>query len=336
MENLVSKSFLRYPKIKRLGDEENDGVLIGEVYVQEKIDGANTSIWLDDAGNVCMASRNQLLHPGSDFNGFCAYVNAHVGIQKCLKANPAFRLFGEWLVRHTLAYEPEHYGHFYLFDILDNDTTFLPLNSVYEIADSYDIRVPALFATLLNPSPETLHTYVGQTSLGSKGEGIVLKNFEFRNKFGQSAHAKIVTEAFKEDNALTFGGNNRHSDSYHEMYIVNKWMTLGRVQKVVHNVESALGRALTISDTPRVINTAHHDLITEEAWNISKLGRTINFRTLGHLATRKAAKLFHDLIHGHFSVAYTTNPGAAGPNPGDASTCSQPASLALDTPPEPA
>lgn len=31
--------FKRYPKIHRLGKEENDGILFGECHVEEKIDG---------------------------------------------------------------------------------------------------------------------------------------------------------------------------------------------------------------------------------------------------------------------------------------------------------
>ena len=37
--------FLTYKKIHRLGVDETDGILIGKVYVQEKVDGANVQIW---------------------------------------------------------------------------------------------------------------------------------------------------------------------------------------------------------------------------------------------------------------------------------------------------
>lgn len=49
--------FKTYPKIHRLGKEETDGMLDALekddiIVVQEKIDGANTSIWLDKDGVV--------------------------------------------------------------------------------------------------------------------------------------------------------------------------------------------------------------------------------------------------------------------------------------------
>ena len=40
--------FKKYRKIHRLGAEENEGILVGKVMIQEKIDGANTSIWLEE------------------------------------------------------------------------------------------------------------------------------------------------------------------------------------------------------------------------------------------------------------------------------------------------
>lgn len=39
--------FKPYFKIHRLGKEETEGILIGECHVEEKIDGANTSILIN-------------------------------------------------------------------------------------------------------------------------------------------------------------------------------------------------------------------------------------------------------------------------------------------------
>lgn len=42
--------FIKYPKIHRLGKEETEGILNALCYIQEKIDGANTSIWIGEDG----------------------------------------------------------------------------------------------------------------------------------------------------------------------------------------------------------------------------------------------------------------------------------------------
>lgn len=58
---------IKYPKIHRLGSDENEGILFGKCFVQEKIDGANTSIWVE-GGEIKCGSRNNELSGG--FNGF--------------------------------------------------------------------------------------------------------------------------------------------------------------------------------------------------------------------------------------------------------------------------
>lgn len=69
---------IHYPKIHRLGKEEVEGILDYPVTVQEKIDGANASIWLED-GEIKLGTRNNEVE---DFRGLREYVENHTGIQK--------------------------------------------------------------------------------------------------------------------------------------------------------------------------------------------------------------------------------------------------------------
>src|SRR3990167_6545753 len=298
-------SFVAYPKIKRLGEEENDGILLGTVYVQEKIDGANTSIWLQDGKISCGSRTQDLTASEKGFNGFVEYARSHKGIFDLFKDHPTWRLYGEWLVRHTIAYNETVYNHFYLFDVVADDGRMLGTEAVNKVADFYCLRKPELFATLEYPTQEAIQEFVGKTTLGDKGEGVVLKNPSYINKFGDPSYAKIVTQEFKEDNALVFGGNNKHSETYTEQYCVNEYMTMVRVKKIMDKIQPLVDRRLGREHTARVIMTAYHDMFTEEIWGIAKKFETINFRQLSRLATRKAAKFYHDILDGHESVAYT-------------------------------
>lgn len=295
-------AFKSYPKIHRLGTEETEGILVGTCTIQEKVDGANVSIWKNEDGSLGMGSRTQDITGGS-FNGFCEYVRAHKGINDLLDEFPNFRLYGEWLVRHSIAYNELSYKKFYLFDIYyeitDRDelvNAFMSQEDVYRFGDQYGINVPQLFAVIEHPTIEQIMPYVGQSCLGPKGEGVVIKNPEFINKFGELRYAKIVTENFKEENALLFGGNNKHSESYFEVYVMNKYMTPARVQKVMNKITPTIEGQLNMTHTARVINTAYHDLITEEIWEIQKKCPALNFKKLQVLCTRKAAKTYHELL----------------------------------------
>jgi RNA ligase len=294
--------FLAYPKIHRLGKEETDGLLeFGEVTVQEKIDGANTSIWLED-GVICGGSRTRKLGDES-FNGFTKYIKEHEGIKKLFTDLPTYRLYGEWLVRHTISYKETAYKQFYLFDVYVESIGFLPQFIVEALAEMYGMKYPQVFCKG-KMTLEKIMEFVGKTNLGEKGEGVVLKNDEFVNKFGDKVYAKVVTEKFKEDNALTFGGNNKHSDSYWEMFIINKYATLTRVQKIMNKLQPEYDRRMDKEQTARVIQTCYHDMITEEIWEIQKKVPLLNFKKLQGLSARKFAKIYHDILEGHISVAY--------------------------------
>lgn len=292
--------FQVYRKIQRLGHDENLGILEGTCVIQEKVDGANTSIWLED-GELKCGSRTRELSEG--FNGFVEYAKNHEGIKKLLGANPRMRLYGEWLVRHTIAYNELVYKKFYLFDI-ERDGKFLAPADVRAYASIFDIDIVHEFAVLENPVLADLEKFLGQTVLGSKGEGIVIKNVNFVNKFGDQVYAKMVTQEFKEDNSTVFGGNNKYSDTYWEQYVVNKYMSVARVKKIMNKMQPKVDVKLDMEHTPMIGNASYHDMITEEIWEIQKKVPEINFTALRRLSIKKAIRIFHDILNGHESVAY--------------------------------
>lgn len=291
----------KYEKIHRLGKEETEGILTGICHIQEKVDGANTSIWLGDDGIVRCGSRSRILQ-NEEFNGFVPYALGHQGIQEYLKANPTHRLYGEWLVRHTIAYKETAYRKFYLFDIYDGEK-YLSSNEVKDIGIKYDIETVPYHGEFENPTIEKLREFVGKTEFGDRGEGIVIKNLSFKNTFGEMAFAKIVTESFKEDNGVVFGGNNKFSDTYWEVYIVNKYMTLPRVKKIMDKLQPEVNERLDMKHIPRIMGLAYHDMLTEEIWDIQKKAKSIDFKTLERISAKKAKQIFVDILNDSISVA---------------------------------
>lgn len=302
--------FRVYDKIHRLGKEETDGILDGLCYIQEKVDGANTSVWLDDFGEIRCGSRTQDVTEGS-FNGFVEYVKNHEGIKTALKENPNCRLYLEWLVRHTIPYKETCYRKAYLFDVdvyIGNEEgefmhEFMTVPDVYTFAEKYNIEVVPFITSLENPTLEQITEHVGKSSFGDRGEGVVIKRPEFRNKFGDRCYAKVVTESFKEDNALVFGGNNKHSDTYWEVYVVQKYITLARVQKIMNKIEPELNERFDMKHIPRIMGTVYHDMITEEAWDIVNKVAALDFKILQRIAYKKIKQIYVDIITDSVSVA---------------------------------
>lgn len=304
-------TFKKYPKVHRLGKEEVEGILEGTVHIEEKIDGANTSIWLDKHGEITCGSRNRELTEG--FNGFVEWVRNSEAVRNFFVENPTLRLYGEWLVRHTLAYKETNYKKFYLFDMSkvsegEEVEEFLDRGTVRFVGMKYGFNMPFYHGAFTNVDIETLMLLVGKSELGDVGEGIVIKNETFRDKFGSHNYAKIVSESFKEDNGVTFGGNNKHSDTYNEMYIVNKCMTLARIEKVMNKIQPLIEERLDLKHIPRVTNTAYHDMLTEEIWEIQgKVSGAVDFGVLKRVANKKAIQICKDIITGGISVADRNN-----------------------------
>jgi hypothetical protein len=298
--------FRKYEKIHRLGKEETDGILDAPVHVQEKIDGANLQIWLED-GVIRVGSRNNDVTTREDgFNGAVAYAQNHEGIKKFFEDHPTWRLYGEWLVRHTLLYKATAYGKFYLFDIF-GDERFLDTEAVNMLADTFGIEKPqyhGVFDIKTKEDLDKLQALVGQSMLGEKGEGVVIKRADFHNKFGDIVYAKLVAQEFMEDNAVAFGGNNKFSDTYREMWAVNKYMTLARVQKICHKIQSTNPERLDMKHIPQVMGMAYHDLFTEEMWEIAgNCSIPFDFKKFQQLAQKKAKQVYIDILNDSISVA---------------------------------
>jgi len=320
--------FRKYPKVHRLGKEETDGILEGTCVVQEKIDGANTSIWLV----VKCGTRTREIDAG--FNGFIDYVKAHEGINEFFKDHPKSRLCGEWLVKHTIAYDETKMRKFYLFDItLRNEgiecnkcnggqqliedgskceeciegtyfepESYCPQDIVTEIGKMYKMEMPQIFGEFENPKVEDIQKFVGQSNIGENGEGVVIKNYDHKDKWGNHCHAKIVTEGFLEDNGVAFGGNNKHSDTYWEMYITNKYMTLARIKKQMSKLQPEITTRLDMKEIPRIASMAYHDMLTEEIWEISKKVKMVEFDVLKRVATKKAIQIYKDILNDTVNV----------------------------------
>lgn len=288
-------SFKWYGKIHRIGKAETEGILEWVCTIQEKVDGANLSIWSED-WIIHVGSRTQIVwnkEIKTWFRGAVEYANGHWGIQNYLKLFPNHRLYWEWLVPHTItSYNSENYSHFYLFDIEDEDSKRLPQSYVRGTAELYWIKTPHTFAVITNPTIDNIMEWVGKSTLWPIGEGVVIKNEYFVNRFWDKCYGKIVSDEFKEDNAVTFG-NAASEDT--EMKLVSKYITLSRVKKIINKIEQNEDKDIERKDMAKIIGMTYYDFLQEEISSIAKQG-TINFNRLSKLSTQKIARIALDII----------------------------------------
>lgn len=290
--------FVKYMHVERYGTEEVQGIDIGDCYIFPKLDGTNASTWFED-GNVSSGSRNRKLSIESDNAGFCAYVATKPNIQEFHRVFPHLRLNGEWLVPHSLkTYRDEAWQDFYVFDVYDHSEDKYVTYDVYKgILDLYNINYIAPLCIIKNPSYESLlkeaenNRYLIKDGEGI-GEGIVIKNYEFKNRFGRVCWAKIITNQFKEKHYKEMGAPVKEEKKMVEQDIVDEFVTLHLVDKTYDKIRVEIGEWAS-KYIPRLLQTVYYDLITEELWEAIKKHRnpSINFKTLNTLCITKIKQL---------------------------------------------
>lgn len=297
-------NFKRYQHLERYGTTATEGIDIGELYIFPKIDGTNASVWLNSEGVVCAGSRNRELGSGKNDNaGFRAWIKEQDNIREYLEANPTHRLYGEWLVPHTLkTYKEDAWRRFYIFDVaVDVESTiqnekgieYLKYDSYKEELEKYGLDYIAPIIILKNATYERIYLQLERNNFLIKdgegyGEGVVLKNYDWVNRFGRQIWAKIVSSDFKDKHTKTMGAPVVSYADLAEEKIVSKFLTKAMCDKVVAKIENEKGE-FSSRDISHLLETIYYDLITEESWNFIKelKNPTINYKTLRTLVTNK-------------------------------------------------
>jgi len=282
--------FVKYQHIERLGSDEVEGILEGQCYVFPKIDGTNASVWYGDDGTIRAGSRNRELSLESDNAGFCRFVTDNApGFRKLLCRHTNYRIYGEWLVPHTLrTYREEAWRKFYVFDVYDQKTeTYLHYEDYADLCAFCVLPFPVIapLEIVENATLEHLHkildrnTYLIADGNGS-GEGLVIKRYDYVNRYGRTTWAKIVRNEFKERNLKAFGVPTVAMNTQLEQAIAIEYVTRGRVSKLLDKMRDV--GPMTSRRIPELLGRMWNEIITEEMWGIIKTRKnpTINFKAL--------------------------------------------------------
>lgn len=288
--------FEKYQHVGRLGTPATDGILDGICYVFPKLDGTNTSVYLNDDGNVEVASRNRVLSVHNDNQGVCNYVNQNIQrFKNYFNAHPNHRLFGEWLVPHTLrTYIPEAWRKLYIFDVME-DGKYLTCDEYFEDLKDCGIDFIPVLALTKDSTLEQLISFVEHNTFlmqtGQIGEGIVIKRYDFVNRFGNTVWAKIVRLHVK---AAQKGHNPLKSDTI-ETQIVDAFLTPEFVQKEFDKIAADGWSNKLIG---KFLGVTWYTFITEETFNFLRKFHNpkIDFGLLNRLVIEKIKFFKADLF----------------------------------------
>jgi len=300
--------FRKYQHIEKLGSLDVEDILLGTCYIFPKIDGTNGSIWLDN-GTIKAGSRTRELTEDKDNANFYKSVlneSQFEGIRKLLIANPNYKIFGEWLVPHSLkTYRDDAWKKFYVFDIIEekeDNFRYLKYEEYQKICEKYNIEYIPCLKIIKNSSEERLYNilnendYLIQDGHGS-GEGIVIKNYDYVNKFGRTIWAKIVTSEFKAKHKKVMGVTETTERILPEDKIIDKYCTEALIEKTYSKIVNEKN-GWSSKFIYRLLETVFRDLVVESTYDaINKLKvKKIDFIRLKKLTQQRIKQVKTDLF----------------------------------------
>ena len=294
------KIFIKYPKIRILGDRSNEGILTspGKIVITEKVDGGNFGFYIED--NILhFCSHNQNLTDSEQIEktGIPKNWKAIEPVMKSWENDPtqfdeSFYYYGESLQKHTIKYNDDIPG-FIGFDIFDmRYDEFISYEFIKPIFEKMGLEFINVICELETDKEITIDylksLYQKSAYKEGSAEGIVIKNYD------KQLFAKIVDDKFKEQNRKVFG-HGEIKKSTNEDKIVETYATSGRIEKIIHKLHDE-GNEIEMPMMKILFNKVVEDILTEEIIEIYHTYSMIDFKLLNKLVSKKCAPILKDVI----------------------------------------
>lgn len=290
-----------YQHIERLNSDDVDGILNGKVYLFTKLDGTNIGIHLED-GKVVVNSRKREISIESDNAGSCQYVLDTPKFKAYLDKHPNHYLYGEFLVKHTIrTYKETAWRKVYIFDVVEYSgerPRYLTYDEYSPLLEEFGIEYIPCIAVLNNPTEQTVLNYVDKSNFlqaneADAGEGIVIKRYDFTNKYGRTSWAKIVRAEFSANKKSSVVKMNDIEAS-----IVEQYVTISFIEKEISKVLEAVGGEWDNKYIGRCLGIVWHEFVNENMWDIVKKYKnpTVHFSLLYTLVTNKTKVVMKEFL----------------------------------------
>lgn len=193
--------------IERFGKSKKvEGIEKGKCFIFPKIDGSNAQAFLDDDGVVQAGQRNGMCTEQFNGKGLWQTIVSDNKIKKFLLDNPNLRLYGEFLIPHTLKdYNFDSWNKFYIFDVeetVNGNSRLLSYTEYSKLLEKYDLLYIKPLAIIDYPTTSDFSRILESNkylldNVEAIGEGIVIKNYDYICKqTKEQLFAKIVRAEF--------------------------------------------------------------------------------------------------------------------------------------------
>ena len=287
-------NYKSYQHIEKLGREECEGVLSGIVTIQPKIDGTNSVVFLGDDGLVHAGSRKRELSLKDDNAGFYNTIEKDENIKSYLLKHPTHLVYGEWLVPHSIkSYDQDAWRKFYIFDVYDAaEERYLSYDEYVPLLAEFQLTYIPEIARLENPTIEEVASYINETHYlmpeGCAPEGVIAKNYNYKNKWGHVVWGKIISEEFFNKKQHLRIQNHEAKNDF-ELKVALEYITDAVVRKEYAKILNEYPDAHRGELIGRVLNAVYDSFIEEDLITVVRKnkGCTINFASMKRASDKR-------------------------------------------------
>jgi len=267
-------SWHSYPSIYAMGHRALERVFLGDVIVEEKVDGSQFSFGVFD-GEVRCRSKGQQLVIDAPERMFAPAVEAVLEIAPVLRDGWTYR--AEFLAspkHNSLTYQRVPERHLIIFDVNTAHETYLPYDQKYAEAR----RIGLECVPLLTGGHNAAFTEAYMLSLldtesalgGPKIEGFVVKNYSQFGTDKKVLMGKFVSEAFKEVHSTEWKKSNPTRNDVIER-LVTAYRTEARWAKAVQHLRERAELEDSPRDIGKLIVEAREDLKRETEEEVKEM-----------------------------------------------------------------
>lgn len=286
MKLVKMSQFKKYPKIYRLGFEENiEFMEFGEdtIIIEEKVDGGNGSFWIDEDG-LHIGSRNRDLVQENDEKAFAKQRATLLQILKGKQISSDYIYYIEFMATHTIKYDnvPDVIG-------LDIRLKRSMIEGEYGLFLARDLRCQMFDELGIENVPLVWRGKISELKklevdklipkskyYNGKAEGIVLKNYCRKSRQGNhQLYAKVVADEFKENNKAVFGGVRQKNTDTEK--IVEEFCTIARINKQINKLVNEESKVLEMGLMKELPHLVAKDILAEEASNFYDSYKWLDF-----------------------------------------------------------
>lgn len=272
------------------------------INISTKVDGSNSSFSYED-GTLKAFSRKRELDERETLRGFWNWVQKlNPDDYKDLDGKIAY---GEWLQRHTIAYDADAYGKFYMFDMYDKATgKWLPQTEVKSFAEKHGLIYVNCYYDGEFISWEHCMSFLDKPMYGTQLEGIVIKNqskLDYADDEHNPAYIKIVNAQFKETQLKNHIKKVLDPQDLEAKNLANEYanelVTEARVRKEIHKMidENLLPEQLTPRDMAAIARLLpkriYADIDKEDHDTLIAYGNEYLGKAIGNVVMNHARKI---------------------------------------------